>query len=223
MTTLTIAFSPEGPTDVRFLSQIIQRTAIHLLAPDKVQQEVDVLLPIPLPRAKSSGDAKILTLGRQAYGFHCLVIHADADDATASRALAERYEPGLMLLQAEADLLCPQLVPLIPIHMTEAWMLADPEALLRILGTPLTASQLSLLNATGAERKADPKAFLEEVLNAAQTHLKRKNYRLELADLYALLSDSIALERLALLASYQQFQHDLAAALVALRLLRAWN
>lgn len=185
-----------------------------------MQQQVDVLEPIALPREKGSSQTKILALGKQAYGFHCFIVHADADSGSPVGALAERYLPGQQLLEAEANPACPVVLPLIPVHMTEAWMLADPEALLMTLNTPYTASQLQLPSPAGAERKADPKAFLEETLRTAQSHLKRKNYRIELADLYALLADTISLERLSLLGSYRQFEKDLEKALRSLQLLR---
>lgn len=219
MTSLTIAFSGEGPTDHRFLSKIIERTVVSLLTPDKVRQEVDVLAPISLSRGSGSEADRIFALGKQAYGFHCFIIHADADASTPTAALAERYAPGVDQLLAEADPRCSQIIPLIPVHMTEAWMLADPDALLRLLTTPLTARELDLPDATGAERKANPKLFLTEVLANAQRHLTRKNYRIDLADLYTLLPDVIPLERLDLLPSYQQFKQHLKVALISLNLL----
>jgi hypothetical protein len=217
MKQLVIAFSPEGPTDVRFLREIIRRTATELLSSLQARGEAEVLDPIPLPREKGSAATKILQLSRDARGYHCLVIHADADHATPALALTDRIQPGRQLVAQEPiGSVCPIIIPLIPVHMTEAWMLADPDALLKATGTPLSASQLNLPNAAGAERKAQPKAFLEEFLRHSQAHLSRKRDRIDIGDLYALLSDTISSTRLNALPSYQQFKADFSAALTTL-------
>lgn len=217
MKQLIIAFSPEGPTDIRFLSEIIRRTAIALLSSSQAKGEADVLAPFPIPREKGSAASVLLQLARDAYGFHCLIIHADADHNTQTPALNERILPGKQLVSRETSSnVCQIVIPLIPVHMTEAWMLADSDALLQATGTPLSASQLNLPDANGAERKARPKEFLEDFLRSSQAHLGRKRDRIDLTDLYALLSDSISFERLNLLPSYRQFKADFAVALTDL-------
>ncbi|WP_235184079.1 DUF4276 family protein [Hymenobacter sp. IS2118] len=129
----------------------------------------------------------------------------------------ERILPGKELVAKEpVASVCQLIVPLIPVHMTEAWMLADPDALLRATDTPLSAAQLHLPTAAGAERKARPKEFLEEFIRESQAHLSRKRDRIDLGDLYALLSDSISAVRLNALPSYQQFKADFSVALTSL-------
>ena len=52
---------------------------------------------------------------------------------------------------------CDKIVPVIPIRMTESWMLADPAALIAVVGTNTSPTDLSLPgNPSQVERIADP-------------------------------------------------------------------
>lgn len=213
-----IGFSPEGPTDERFLGSVIQRTAIELLH-QHGRSQVDVLPPISFPRPKDvhDGGEKLLAVARQTYGYHCLIIHADADDSSYIRALNERIEPGKRLINADSKA-CQEIVPLIPVHMSESWMLVDSDALTEALNTDLDLADLGIPKPKFSERPADPKQLLKDAVRISQEKsTKRRRSQIHISDLYAELAD-ISLDKLMILPSYQQFRDNLLAAFRHLQL-----
>jgi len=224
MITLTIAFSPEGPTDIRFLGSVIRRTAEDLIA-NHGTTEADVLEPFPFARPKGtalSGAEKLLAIARQTHGLHCLMIHADADADTSQAAWDHRLTPGWQLIAADSTAQ-QQLVGLVPITMTEAWMLADTALLQEALDTNLeVVRDLGLPRPNRAEEVTHPKNELLRAIQQAQAALppRRRQPDSELmADLYAQL-DNIPLTSLRILPSFQKFEADFLAVLIQLGLAR---
>src|SRR5258705_13192519 len=99
-TTLVIALFVEGKTDERFLPILIQRVAEYLIL-NYGLRTVDVLEPILIasPKAYASNAERILLLAQETAGYHMLVIQSDADFPSAERAFAERFQPGLDLIE----------------------------------------------------------------------------------------------------------------------------
>ena len=222
MNTLTIAFTGEGPTDVRFLSSIIRRTAEDLLTHHGTGQ-VDVLDPIAFPRPKGGGHTgaeKLLAVAQQTAGFHCLVIHADADATSPEAALTERLAPGQALIAAN-NAAQQQLVLLVPVTMTEAWMLADTPLLQDALDTDLeVVRDLSLPRPNRAEQIAHPKNELNRAINEIQAAVPPRQRQATgelMADLYAQLAE-VPLTSLRKLASFRQFEANFLGVLIALNL-----
>lgn len=146
MTALVLALYAEGPTDVRFLPILIRRTVERLLA-RQGRMDVDVLDVIvmsqDIQRRCTTQVERLVEAARMAAGYHGLIVHADADGPTRNRALDERLAPGFAAIRSVREKVCMSVVPLIPIHMVEAWMLADAEALRRIIGANVDARHLS--------------------------------------------------------------------------------
>lgn len=223
MTALVTALYAEGSTDERFLPIVIQRTAVDLISRHS-QRLVDVHVPQLIePEENHTRAENIAAVARQVAGFHLLFVHADADSPTADRAWRERIQPGLALItqaQAAAEAICADVVPVIPIHMTEAWMLVDHEVLLDVIGTTMQPHQLPRLSAQQIEDIADPKARLVETMQTAlASRPKRVRRQRSSSELYEPLGRRIALARLAQLPSYQRFVDDLRQALARLRLI----
>lgn len=214
MQTLVLALYAEGSTDERFLPPVIQRTVEHIVA-ERGRTMVDVLEPLLVQKNPDiSGQAeRILDAARQTTGSHALIIHADADHPTAERALTERFQPGLQLVkQAGID---HHLIPLIPVRMIEAWLLADPDALRQVIGTrdlhlPLQAHQV--------ESDPDPKQTLKDVVQRA-TAQRRRRRAIRVSDMFAPLARTISLEHLRSVPAYQQFVVDMSAALIELHII----
>lgn len=105
--------------------------------------------------------------------------------------------------------------------MTEAWMLADGEALIGVIGASRNPQSLRLPKVSEVERDADPKHTLNEILrtvNLSRSSSKRSSYRqsLDLNDCYEPLASLIDLNKLALVPSYKAFRDDLAEVLAAI-------
>lgn len=226
MNSLMVAFYGEGTTDERFLPSVIRRTAETILC-ERQTGETLVAEPFVVDRRAVNTNHehrtdRILEAARRCANFHALVVHTDADGPTWEVACQQRFKPGEdQVAQAVSDgeTVCAELVPIIPIRMTEAWLLADPEALLSVIGTEVEARALGIpTRARLVERVRDPKQKLEGVLRACRTNRGRR--RISLGTLYEPLGRRVSLERLALVPAYQQFVQDLTDTLVALSLAR---
>lgn len=225
MTTLVTALYAEGPTDQRFLPLIIQRTAVQILS-QRGHTIVDVLEPMLVePPAKGERDHAILAVARRVHGYHLLFVHADADAPTATAALRQRIAPGIALVQAaqqRGETVCPDLVPIVPVQMTEAWMLADRAALLAVMGSPADHHDLAMpVRPQQVEQIADPKQQLSSIFaEALASRTRRVRRRHRIAELYEPLGRTVDLTALAQTPSYQQFVADLTQALIALNFAR---
>lgn len=224
-TTLVMALYTEGATDERFLELIAQRTAESLLL--EFGSTTAEIFPIQRMRPQQNGNhaQSILEVARMAHGYHLLLLHADADNDTPTRALEERILPGIDLVRQAADKnerICERCVPIIPVYMTEAWLLVDGEAFCNAVGTSRKDDELGLPSrVTAAERVADPKARVEQAFqNALAGYPQRRRRHRHIGELYEPLGRTIRLERLEQLNAYQQFRNDLADALVDLNILR---
>lgn len=218
MKTLTIAFSPEGTTDVRFLSSVIRRTAEALLTAHG-RGQTDVLEPIAFlrPKGELDGAERLLAVARQALGFDCLIVHADADHSSPQTALDQRLAPGQRLIATDAKAQ-QQVVCLVPVAMTEAWMLADTPSLQEALDTDLlVVRDLGLPRPAEIESTTHPKTDLKTALQCIQESLpprRRQSVSELMADLYGQLAE-IPLASLRQLASFRQFETDFHTALVS--------
>ncbi|MBS1251956.1 MAG: hypothetical protein MAG451_00990 [Anaerolineales bacterium] len=176
MRQLVLALYAEGRTDERFLPVIIQRTADRILR-QNASTMVDVLEPLPLEadQEASSRAERIYSVARKAAGFHALIVHADADAPNPYAALQQRIEPGRQLVrEAEGDC-CHELLPIIPVRMTEAWMAADVEAFRQVVGTDLSADQLGFPDQPHeVEAIHNPKHKLELTLNQVFAGQRRR-------------------------------------------------
>lgn len=116
-----------------------------------------------LPTENSSTLASKLRVGLELAegGVDVLVVHRDADTAGRDHRLVE-IRSALEALGLETPV-----VPVIPVRMTEAWLLLDEAAIRRTAGNPRGRTELSLPHHGAIERVADPKSLLREALSAA--------------------------------------------------------
>lgn len=221
MRQLVLALYAEGHTDERFLPIIMQRVADRLLRRYAVAS-VDVLEPLSLKvSAKIDNRAqRILSAAKMAHGYNALIIHADADAATMEDALRNRYEPGNRLVQTSEGRLCTDLAPLIPIRMTEAWMMADFDAFQDVVGTDLSADDLRFPSKPHqVEKVRDPKSKLSIALNQIFSRRRRRKMA-SLGQYYEPLARRISLNKLEKIPAFQQFKGELANILQAQHFIR---
>jgi hypothetical protein len=217
-----LALYAEGSSDHLFLPIVIQRTSKQLL--DQYKQMAIRVLPVKsiiLNRLGLSQADYIVQAACQAVDCHALIVHADADDRTSESAMRERYQPGYQQVQQmreHGEQICKHLLPLIPIQMTEAWMLADQETLLqRVIGTSMNAQSLGLpTRMRQIEADANPKSTFNQAVQRAYQHRSRRHRNIDVTPYYESLAQQIKLERLLLLSSYQQFVQDLTDSLKVL-------
>ncbi len=213
MNVLTIAYIAEGRTDERFLGGIIKRTFESLLL-----IETDALIDVydPLYLGKATLDT-IPDLLEKVEGYLVLCVHTDADKAKADMAFKQRIEPIFKAIRAKNKNI--KLVAVVPVYMTESWMLADKETLKKELFTDKNNTELGLN--TAVETINNPKERIEEAIKIIDRDLplKERN-QVKIGELYTPLGQQIKLTALERLSSYQVFKTAVRNSLIALNFIK---
>ena len=89
------------------------------------------------------------------------MVHRDADSAGH---VAREQETAKAVIGAAASA---PVVPVIPVRMTEAWLLLDEAAIRRVAGNPNGRARLGLPKPHEVESVADPKHLLRQCLLTA--------------------------------------------------------
>jgi hypothetical protein len=157
------------------------------------------------------GTTEQLQAAIELYPCDILFIHRDAE----GEALQTR--------QSEIEKLVRPLpirhVPVIPVRMTEAWMLADPAAIRKAAGNPNGDAPLNLPDVRKLEQLPNPKSVLHKALTLASGRNARRrtvfpvHRRVHLVPQYT--EDFSPLD---VLPAFQAMQHHIAEAVAALDL-----
>jgi hypothetical protein len=158
---------------------------------------------------------RILKVGNRALGYSFVVFHLDADAPTTRQAYEQRFLPGFeQLLHQDDDMVNKHIVPVIPVRMSEAWMLVDFDAFQYVVGTRKSADDLDFPpRPHQVEAIGNPKGVFEAALRNARPG-RRRNVAPD--DIYKPLADQLRLERLRSVPAYQEFQHNLEETLIEL-------
>lgn len=217
---LGLALYAEGPTDYYFLRPVLQRLCEDLCACEAVEPvEVSAVLALNHPAAAGGAPRaqRILAAAEQAReSWNILFVHADgANDPR--RARQEQVEPGLALLRSafSGEHFG---VAVIPVRETEAWAIADGDAIRSVFGTRLGDVELGLAPRRNVESVVDPKVTLQKAFEAVQPSGQRR--RQGTAPYLNTLGENASLECLRSLPAFTELERDLRAALQTLRLLR---
>ncbi|MEU4829582.1 hypothetical protein [Streptosporangium sp. NPDC023615] len=100
--------------------------------------------------------------------FDVAVVHRDADNAGRQARCDE-----IVRAVASSGVSC-ALVPVIPVKMTEAWLLLDEGEIRKVAGNPNGREDLGLPKIHEVEGLSDPKSFLRECLVRAASVRGRK-------------------------------------------------
>lgn len=207
----------EGITDAAYLNVIIPRLLDTILL-----MEGSHYVTVPETPALTFGllsrdiehVAEEMCQGKEAY--HLVFIHAD----TGGRALAAGIRSRREAYAEAASTLCnlPQegVVFVSPRHETEAWALAEPDAICRALGYRGDIDDLNLpRSGREADRIVDPKAVLER----AACWMSGRSYR-RISGLLTSIAQEQSIEALQTSPSFQRFESNVRAALIAYGFLR---
>lgn len=198
----------EGRTDERFLCNLLDRL-IPSLAHEVCKGAFDLgdtrRIDEPPELRLQRREERIAAAIENHWGECTLfVVHSDGA-GEPEEALREQVQPGLV----RARRTHPELAAAacVPVRETEAWMLADPEA----LGRALEVSQAPALP-RDPEAETDPKGTLDKVLRSRGVLLGRRGAE----EYYALLGAEVSPEALRRLAAFQRFEAELRAAIARL-------
>lgn len=97
-----------------------------------------------------------------------ILVHRDADGSDFAPRVAEIHQA---VAAVRPDL---RHVAIVPVRMTESWLVVDEQAIRAVAGNPGGRMPLGLPSPTRAEAVADPKALLRAALSAASGHSGRR-------------------------------------------------
>jgi hypothetical protein len=220
MTQIFVGLLAEGTTDNLFLSSIVEKTLLDVAFTCKGQIEIELLII-----EKEKGLTFVQEIleaskkGFENFGMNILCVHTDADTKTLDNAYEYKIIPAQVELEKQNDTdYCKNLVAIVPIQETEAWMLADTALLKSEIGTDKTDNELGINKQP--ESITNPKEVIENAIRVArEEQTKRKRSNLTIADLYLPIGQSMDLEKLTGLPSYQNFQENVRGAFRKMNLL----
>lgn len=206
---IIVGLTTEGSTDARFLESIIQRSFEDVAFDCKGSFEV---LPVQYIERSSGEFVEVVAhCARQAYeqGIMVLCVHSDADDVTDKSTFDHKISPAFSAVyHAQSDALCKTLVAIVPVQMTEAWMLSDKALLKAEIGTNKDDIALGIEKFPEAYR--NPKQCIENAIRIARRELtKRRRKDLSIVELYSLIGRKISLSMLEQLPSYRKFRESI--------------
>ncbi len=160
-----------------------------------------------------------IRLGLQLYeGINLLFVHRDADDYrdTPAAGPKTRYD------EIAAGVRCAEYggvhVPIVPVCMTEAWLLGDETAIRRVSGRPNGMEPLDLPLVSQLEEILDPKDVLRDALTRAgapKGNRRRKNFHNDFGNFRRQLLENLPIGGpLEQLSSWARFRDDARAALL---------
>lgn len=206
---IKIGIFAEGPTDNRFLPSVVKRTFEEVAW--TCRQQINILEPEVIDdfHAPHTFAERVLVAARQAQqrGVTVLCVHTDADAENDHHTFQFKIQPAFERIQQSTEEICKLPVAIVPIQMTEAWMLADTELFKQELNTTKTDFELRIHRSP--ESIADPKAVIEAAIRIATegTGRRQRRYQIHISDLYQPVGQQISLEKLSQLSSFQKFRN----------------
>ena len=159
-------------------------------------------------------------LCRNAASFHIIFIHADTGGRGSEAGMDARSGAYCREVRSRCDWPVERCIVIGPRHETEAWVMADAEALMDALGTSGDPHRYGLpADAGAAEALPNPKAVLSEIVSK----LSRGRSRRSDSALFARAAQEQRLAALRGSRSFRAFEADLRRALVSLGCLPRQN
>ncbi|NTW26020.1 MAG: DUF4276 family protein [Lentimicrobium sp.] len=217
---IIIGLSAEGRTDVRFLKSIIQRS-FEMIA-FECEGQIEVFPVQFIEKERGDFQEAIIKCGQQAVkrGVMVLCVHCDADAKEDSEIFKNKIGPSFSrICNTEGQSVCKILVPIIPVAMTEAWMLSDTELLKSEIGTDKSNAELGIDKFP--EYYSDPKECIENAIRISRQNLtRRRRKELTISELYLSVGQQVSLKMLDKLPSYCKFKDSIRHAFRELNYLR---
>lgn len=160
MITIVFTLIADGTSDRALIP--IMEWLIQNLHPD-TSYVIHFANELPPP---STGLATRINHAVRLYPCDILLIHRDAEKEKTSVRISE-----IESATKDRSELC---VPIIPIRMTESWLLFDEAAIRMASGNPNGNNRLELPSLSQVERASDPKALLFDALKTASGKTGRR-------------------------------------------------
>ena len=201
----------EGSTDVRFLSSVVERVLEEVAfdCTGDIETKVEI---ININKSGKDFNQQVLEASKVAsdkFGILLLFVHTDSDSVNDDLIFQSKIIPAQTLLRDQDDSYCKDIIAIVPIQMTESWMIADKKLLKEEIGIEKSDTELNIhLN---PELISNPKYVIESIIRLSkEDETKRKrNKGLNIADLYQIIGQKIELTELEKLSSYLKFRNSL--------------
>jgi Domain of unknown function (DUF4276) len=222
MKKIGLALYCEGNSDEYFLPILLQRTSRYIIMEGGGS---DINIPpvkrIEVPKSRQGDDILAAAIKAGTEGYDILFVHKDADDPGSEKVRKNHIEPGLRKVHETTKKVCKNLVPVIPIQETEAWMLADINILQDVLDTNMDAKELGLpARPALVEKISDPKHVLQEAIRKSlERKSRRRRKKIDIEILYTRIAQEVRLDFLKQVPAYKTFASELMQTLKFLNLI----
>jgi hypothetical protein len=195
----------EGASDEWFLPVVLRRAIQRLCdgGPGEVQVEVEAV------GADHQRPKTIIDMLDQMGRFEVLLYHHDGAPPGTAQSKVDEVRRAVTAVRSEP------FVAVVPVRETEAWLLADHEALLDTVGKgALPLLVLEAPRAKEVEGLTDPKHILNAAMRmAAGRRASGSKLQAERPDIYAAVAANLDLDRLRQVPSFQRWWDEMAQAL----------
>lgn len=207
---LFIGLISEGSTDNRFLFSVIKRAIDEIIFEYGGVTEIyieEIKKDVRKPFKKQIIDAN-KNYHKENF-INILLIHNDSDYQDDSRVLNDKFIPLMNEIDLiEEELICKEIIPIIPVYMIEAWMLADIDLFLNEISSGKDKTELKLNG--DPESFTDPKEKIKNALQIInQEKPKKRRKDLQINELYQLIGQKIEISKLLSLKSFKKFHDNL--------------
>jgi hypothetical protein len=154
--------------------------------------------------SRQDAPAYVMSAAREFYGIYdVLCVHLDADGLSDRKFRNDKVNPAMRAVaEAEGDIIR-VIAPLVPVRTVENWMLADRDALLKLMGTRLSARELDLHHPPESYPK--PKETIKDAIRKHEAQKSGRRKKVTIRDFYEPLGENASLEELQKLPSFQKF------------------
>jgi hypothetical protein len=198
---LRYTLKSDGPTDARLLPVLNWLFGQHLPEVEIRPQFADLR---QLPQGPPKALEEKIRLSLQLFPCDVLFVHRDAEKEDRTHR-AEEIAAAMATLEDS-----PRHILVVPVRMSEAWLLIDESAIRRAAGNPNGRVKLKLPAVKSLERDPDPKETLEQLLREA-CELKgrrRTNFNVQRAK-YQVAAEIDDFSPLRLLPAFQLLESDI--------------
>lgn len=141
------------------------------------------------------------------YPFDILIYHRDAEDRSEDIIAIRKEE---VLGELDDEILLEKMVCVVPVVMTETWLLIDRTAIKKAAGNRNFAGELALPAIQTLELKSNPKMMLHELLRTARDTKKRDLAKFNVYQAVHLVAEyTTDFSALRQLRSFKEFEKDL--------------
>jgi hypothetical protein len=212
MTYVSWAAFYEGTTDEAYFELLIPRVMEDFIM--RLGTRHSTIPPAPSVRLQRRGVKKVAEEACKAReAFQLVFIHADTGGRAIEADLEERSVRYCEAMHALCNWPSVRCITISPRHETEAWILADPDAVTAALGYRGSPASIGLPNdASEAERLGDPKA----VLAAAVGKVRGRRRSFDAKQIFPAIAQRQSLSNLRKATSFAAFEGSLMAGLADL-------